>query len=92
MLRRAVDLFNRQGYEATSMGDLAAELGLTKSAIYHHVPSKEHLLAAALDEALDSLSEAIDGGRAHAGALGVRPTAARRTPVGGGARRTPARP
>jgi len=42
------------------MGDLARELGLTKSAIYHHVPSKEALLAAALDEALDGLSAAID--------------------------------
>ena len=60
VLRRAVDLFNRQGYEATSIGDLARELGLTKSAIYHHVPSKEALLAAALDEALDGLSAAID--------------------------------
>ena len=61
VLRRAIDVFNRQGYDATSMGDLARELGLTKSAIYHHVPSKEHLLAAALDEALDGLSAAIDG-------------------------------
>ncbi len=61
VLRRAIEVFNRQGYEGTSMGDLARELGLTKSAIYHHVPSKEHLLAAALDEALDGLSTAIDG-------------------------------
>jgi AcrR family transcriptional regulator len=60
VLRRAIDLFNRQGYDGTSMGDLARELGLTKSAIYHHVPSKEHLLSAALDEALDGLTEAID--------------------------------
>lgn len=60
VLRRAIDLFNRQGYDGTSMGDLARELGLTKSAIYHHVPSKEHLLSAALDEALDGLSEAIE--------------------------------
>ena len=60
ILRRAIELFIRQGYEATSMGDLALELGLSKSAIYHHVPSKEHLLAAALDEALDGLSLAID--------------------------------
>jgi AcrR family transcriptional regulator len=59
VLRRAVDVFNRQGYEATSMGDLARELGLTKSAIYHHVPGKEALLASALDEALDGLSAAI---------------------------------
>jgi AcrR family transcriptional regulator len=60
VLRRAIELFNRQGYDATSVGDLARELGLTKSAIYHHVPSKEALLAAALDEALDGLSRAID--------------------------------
>jgi AcrR family transcriptional regulator len=60
VLRRAIEVFNRQGYEATSIGDLARELGLTKSAIYHHVPSKEALLAAALDEALDALSSAID--------------------------------
>lgn len=65
VLRRAVDLFNRQGYDGTSMGDLAAALGLTKSAIYHHVASKESLLAAALDEALDGLSTAIDGALAH---------------------------
>jgi AcrR family transcriptional regulator len=60
VLRRAIELFNTQGYDATSVGDLAKELGLTKSAIYHHVPSKETLLAAALDEALDNLSAAID--------------------------------
>ena len=48
VLRVAIELFNRQGYDATSMGDLARELGLTKSAIYHHVPSKEHLLSVAI--------------------------------------------
>jgi AcrR family transcriptional regulator len=60
VLRRAIELFIAKGYEATSIGDLAKDLGLTKSAIYHHVPSKESLLSAALDEALDGLSAAID--------------------------------
>lgn len=60
VLRRAIELFNRQGYDATSMADLAQELGFTKSAIYHHVPSKEHLLAEALDEALDELEAAVE--------------------------------
>ena len=60
VLRVAIELFNRQGYDATSMGDLARELGLTKSAIYHHVPSKEHLLESALDEALDALTASLD--------------------------------
>lgn len=61
VLRRAVEVFNRQGYEGTSMGDLARELGVGKSAIYHHVPGKEALLARALDEALDGLTAALDG-------------------------------
>ncbi|CAM3542395.1 TetR/AcrR family transcriptional regulator [Nocardioides zeicaulis] len=60
VLRVAVELFNRQGYDATSVGDVARELGLTKSAIYHHVPSKEHLLRTAVDEALDALIGALD--------------------------------
>jgi AcrR family transcriptional regulator len=68
VLRTAIDLFNRQGYDGTSMGDLAAELGVTKSAIYHHVPSKEHLLSAALGEALDGLEAAIAAVEAMPGA------------------------
>ncbi len=67
VLRRAIELFNEQGYDATSIGDLARDLGLTKSAIYHHVPSKESLLAAALDEALDELTRAIESAVASEG-------------------------
>src|SRR3954447_26707004 len=60
VLRGAIDLFNRKGYDATSIGDVAEELGVTKSAVFHHVPSKEHLLSEALDEALDGLEAAVD--------------------------------
>jgi len=71
VLLRAIELFNKQGYDATSMGDLARELGFTKSAIYHHVPSKSHLLEEALDEALDELTVAValavEGGPATEG-------------------------
>ena len=59
MLRTAVDLFNRKGYDATSMGDLARELGLTKAAIYHHVAGKEELLRQGLDDALGELTAAV---------------------------------
>ncbi|GLZ03316.1 TetR family transcriptional regulator [Actinomadura sp. NBRC 104412] len=59
ILRAAVELFNRKGYDATSMGDLARELGLTKPAIYHHVTGKEHLLSQALDDALDELTAVV---------------------------------
>jgi AcrR family transcriptional regulator len=55
LLDVAVAVFIERGYEATSMDELAARLGVTKSAIYHHVPSKVELLRLALDRALDTL-------------------------------------
>jgi AcrR family transcriptional regulator len=56
LLDVAVALFNERGYDAASMEELAARLGVTKSAIYHHVPGKVELLRLALDRALDALS------------------------------------
>jgi AcrR family transcriptional regulator len=55
LLDVAVAVFNERGYDATSMEELAARLGVTKSAIYHHVPGKVELLRLALDRALDAL-------------------------------------
>ncbi len=65
-MRKAIEVFNRRGYDGTSMEDLAQELGLTKSAIYHHVPSKSHLLESALNEGLDALTRVIDEARSDA--------------------------
>ena len=56
LLPVAVELFNERGYDGTSMRDLAARLGIAKSAIYHHVTGKEELLSLALDRALDGLA------------------------------------
>ena len=55
----ALELFNEQGYDATSVADVAQRLGLTKSALYHHFPSKEALLEVALDEALGGLEASL---------------------------------
>jgi AcrR family transcriptional regulator len=55
LLAVAVAAFNERGYEATSMDELAVRAGITKSAIYHHVPGKEELLRLAVDRALDGL-------------------------------------
>ncbi|HEU4348767.1 MAG TPA: TetR/AcrR family transcriptional regulator [Actinoplanes sp.] len=64
VLTAAVRLFNERGYEATSMGDLAARLGITKSSIYHHVSGKEELLRMAITHAMEGLSEAAEDVRA----------------------------
>jgi AcrR family transcriptional regulator len=58
VLERIVELFNERGFDGTSMEDLAQHVGITKSAIYHHVASKDALLGLALDRALSGLEEA----------------------------------
>ncbi|POH57348.1 TetR/AcrR family transcriptional regulator [Arthrobacter glacialis] len=72
VLRIAVDVFNKHGYEATSMGFLAEYLGISKSAIYHHVPSKEDLLRRALEEALGGLEGVLTLDGATSGAPDAR--------------------
>jgi AcrR family transcriptional regulator len=55
LLAVAVDVFNERGYDGTSMEDLSQRLGISKSAIYHHVQSKDELLRMGVDRALDAL-------------------------------------
>ncbi|HEU4965158.1 MAG TPA: TetR/AcrR family transcriptional regulator [Bacilli bacterium] len=40
----AVKLFERKGYHATSVQDIADEVGLQKGSLYHYISSKEDLL------------------------------------------------
>jgi AcrR family transcriptional regulator len=70
LLGIAVAEFNRRGYEGTSMSQVARAAGITKSTIYHHFGSRELLLRAALERALDALfavldDDPADGGRAE---------------------------
>lgn len=44
----AADVF-QHGYHVTSLDEVARRLGVTKPAIYHYFPSKEHLLSALYD-------------------------------------------
>ena len=67
LLAVAVKVFNERGYEATSMEELSRKLGITKSAIYHHVSGKEELLRLAMDRALDGLFAVADEAQAMDG-------------------------
>jgi|SRR5271157_1022168 len=42
--RKALDLFMKQGYDATSMSEIAATSGLRKANLYYYTSSKENLL------------------------------------------------
>ena len=59
VIEAAVDLFTRHGYYATSMGQVADSLGISKAALYHHISSKEQILELTVDHALNSLDEAF---------------------------------
>ncbi len=72
VLEVAVGAFNEFGYDATSMGTLADRLGLSKSAVYHHFPSKEQLLEVALDEALGGLEGVLTEPGATSGTAASR--------------------
>ena len=56
----AVREFNQRGYEATSMGHVASVLGISKSALYHHISSKEEILKYAVTRAQDALDGVVD--------------------------------
>jgi len=65
----AARMFAQRGYHGTSVGDLAAALGIQKSSLYAHISRKADLLAdialagaAAFHAALDTLPEAADAG------------------------------
>jgi AcrR family transcriptional regulator len=57
VLATSVAVFNERGFDGTSIDDLARRLGISKSAIYHHVESKDALLGLALDRALVGLED-----------------------------------
>ncbi len=40
----ALDLFTEQGYEKTSLRDIAEQLGITKAALYYHFERKQDIL------------------------------------------------
>ena len=43
--REAAALFREKGFNGTSMAELAGAVGITKSSLYHHYPSKQALLS-----------------------------------------------
>jgi len=59
ILEKAAHLFCIKGYEATSMSDIANEVGITKAGLYYFVDSKEHLLYLITDYGLDLLDEMV---------------------------------
>jgi len=46
----AVELFSEQGYDKTSLREIAERLGVTKAALYYHFKSKEDIIRSLIDD------------------------------------------
>jgi TetR/AcrR family transcriptional regulator, cholesterol catabolism regulator len=60
ILDAAIDRFGRNGYENTKWADIADDVGIGPTALYHYFDSKQHCLYVILDEALGELHERFD--------------------------------
>jgi AcrR family transcriptional regulator len=62
----AVDLFTEQGYDATTVAEIAERAGVTKSTFFRHFPDKRELLVAGQQALSDLLTDGIATARADA--------------------------
>jgi AcrR family transcriptional regulator len=60
LTREAARLFAEKGYHGTSIGDLAAAMGVQKGSLYAHIESKQDLLYEAMREGADAFHAALD--------------------------------
>ncbi|CAO5159697.1 Transcriptional regulator [Frankia sp. AiPs1] len=68
ILTAALELFTRLGYEATTMADIGAAVGVRGPSLYRHVPSKQDILVRIMTRTMEDLL------RTHRSALaGVAP-------------------
>ena len=56
----AADVLQRNGYEATTMKDIAAQVNLTAASLYHHFRNKDSLLLAVLEDGLDHVIRQLE--------------------------------
>jgi AcrR family transcriptional regulator len=53
ILDAATDRFGRDGYEDTKWADIAADVGVGPTALYHYFESKQHCLFVIMDQAIE---------------------------------------
>jgi len=74
----AVDLFSEQGYDATTVEQIAKRAGVTKSTFFRHFPDKRELLSAGQETLSTLLTEGILQAPADAGPLAAVATGLQR--------------
>jgi AcrR family transcriptional regulator len=57
--RIALELFTENGYEATSLREIAERLGFTKAALYYHFKTKDEIVDSLVDERTNRMAELV---------------------------------
>jgi AcrR family transcriptional regulator len=58
----ALELFAEQGYDKTSLREIAERLGVTKAALYYHFKSKEDIVTSLVEDYFGQIDELIAWG------------------------------
>jgi AcrR family transcriptional regulator len=68
----ALELFAEQGYEKTSLREIAERLGVTKAALYYHFKSKEDIVASLFHDVQQEVEKLIAWGDGQPRTLATR--------------------
>jgi AcrR family transcriptional regulator len=60
ILAVALDLFMEQGYDKTSLREIAEQVGVTKAALYYHFASKEEIFRTLVEPFSDVQGQALE--------------------------------
>lgn len=74
----ALDLFAEQGYEKTSLREIAERLNVTKAALYYHFKTKEEILVSIFEDLTQPIEDLIDWGRQQPPTLATKQEIVRR--------------
>ncbi|PZG23634.1 TetR family transcriptional regulator [Micromonospora craterilacus] len=68
----ALELFTEQGYEATSLREVAERLNVTKAALYYHFKSKDEIVTSVVEDRLERMDALIAWAESQPATLATR--------------------
>ncbi|MFG1672480.1 TetR/AcrR family transcriptional regulator [Streptomyces sp. Y7] len=74
----ALELFAEQGYEKTSLREIAERLEVTKAALYYHFKTKEEIIVSLFEDLTKPIEELIEWGRQQPHSLETKQEIVRR--------------
>jgi AcrR family transcriptional regulator len=68
----ALELFTEQGYDKTSLREIAERLGVTKAALYYHFKSKEEIVQSVAADRIEALDKLVTWAKGQPRTVEVR--------------------